>query len=144
MQSLCAALPEDCATFFVQDDPSSTGGGTTVSLTPWSRDAAPIVINCIESEITLIIGSGSRFEFVVREDSDRQRALREIQGICASVISGHFSEVNWYSGEDVVRVDGRVWSGGTTLETSSRRATRLFSRKESKVVNYAPYCEGLG
>lgn len=143
-ESLCAALPEDCATFFVQDDPSSTGGGTIFSLTPWSPEAAPIVINCIESGITLIVGKDSVFEFLVRDDSERQRALDDVQRICASVISGRFSEVIWYAGDEIVRVDGRVCVGDQVLKPSSRSLRRLFSKKEKRVVNYAPYCEGQG
>jgi hypothetical protein len=144
VESLCTALPENCATFFVQDEPPSVGGGTTFSLTPWSTEAAPIVINCIESGITLIIGKDSRFEFLVRNDSERQRALDDVQHICASVISGRFSEVHWYAGDEVVRVDGRVCVGGQVLKTSSRSMRRLFSRKEKRVVDYAPYCAGQG
>ena len=143
-ESLCAALPEDCATFFVQDDPSSTGGGTTFSFTPWAPEAAPIVINCIESEITLIVEKDSRFEFLVRDDSERQRALDDVQQICASVISGRFSEVHWYAGDEVVRVDGRVCVDDQVLKTSSRSLRRLFSRKQKRAVHYTPYCEGQG
>jgi len=140
VESLCDSLPEDCATFFVEDDPSSTGGGTTLSLTPWSSEAAPIVMNCIESEITLIVGQDSRFEFLVRNDSDRQRALEDVRHICTAVISGRFSEIIWYAGEEIARVDGRVCVGDRILKPSSRSLKYLFSKKEKRIMNYAPYC----
>ena len=139
VESLCSALPDDCATFFVEEDPSATGGGTTFSLTPWSPEAAPIVINCIESEITLIVGKESRFEFLVRDRSKRSTALGEVQRICEAVISGNFSEVMWSTGDEIVRVDGRVCVDGQTLKTSSRHVTGLFSKKNKAVVQYAPY-----
>lgn len=140
MEALCTALPEECATFFVEDDPTATGGGTTFSLTPWSSEAAPIVVNCIETEITLIAGRDSRFEFPVRSLSDRRVVLEEVQRICEAVLSGAFAETIWSRGGDVVRVDGEVSVGDQTMKTSSRYRMSPFSKKEKIVVEYGPYC----
>ena len=140
VESVYAALPEECATFFVEDDPSATGGGVTFSLTPWSSSAAPIVINSIESEVTIIAGKESRFEFPIRNASQRQHALNDVKRICEAVVSGRFAESIWSVGEEVVRVDGRVCTGDEVLKTSSRFAARLFSKKAKAIVNYAPYC----
>jgi hypothetical protein len=140
IETLCTSLPEDCATFFVEEDNSVTGGGTIFSLTPWSPEAAPIVINCIESGITLIIGKETVFEFSVRDRSQRRDALEEMQRICEAVILGRFSEIVWSKGDEVVRVDGRVCVGEQTFKSSSRHVASLFSKKKKTVVNYAPYC----
>ena len=141
VESLCTALPHDCATFFIEDDPSVTGGGTIFSLTPWSPHAAPIVVNCIESGLTLIVGKESRFEMLAKTPPQQRSALDDLQEICEAVISGRFSETVWSKGEEVVRVDGRICVGDQTMRTSSRHSMSLFSKKKKTVVEYEPYCK---
>lgn len=138
VESLLALLP-DCVNV-VEDDESSGGSGTTFSMTPWAPNAAPIVINCIESEITLIVGKDSRFEFLIRDASERRHALERLRDICEAVIAGRFSEIVWSKGGEVIRVDGQIDVGPRSIRTSSRYGMSLFSRKDKRVVHYAPYC----
>jgi hypothetical protein len=125
---------------FIADDPSSTGGGTTLSLTPWSSRAAPIVMNVLENQITTIVGKGTRFEFVVRDSASRRRTLSELQSICGAVVAGHVSEVVFERKNQETYLVGYVRLGDRTIKSSSGGLmARLLGRKMT--IDYESYWE---
>ncbi len=132
------SLPVGRASLKIKHAPQIQHEGVSISLTPVTNSAAPIVADARDgwSIISLVFGRSTLVEVL---PGDKLTQLDEVRAMCEAVIQGRFEEDLWLVGSEVTKCIGRIEIDGEGRVFRYFGRSFPFKKKERSNIKYSPY-----
>jgi hypothetical protein len=137
-KEMVQSLTSERASVSIRRAPQIQHEGVSVSLTPTSSTAAPIVADARNgfSIVSLVAGRSTLIEVV---QGDGKPVLDEVRSICRAIVDGYFQEDMTLVGSEITKCVGTIDVEG------QKRVFRYFGRvfpfrkKKRMQIAYSPY-----